>query len=148
MKIEIDVKQVALVAGGMVAGMTIGFGLTKWAVKKAKKDLKNEIINKETKTIKEEIKDTIKEGIDVKEIKREIKNQIEESIIKDTLKEMDEKNTEFMAKVSVKLDDYEEKLEDIENNVLDTDARVGKLVNNAIRTIANVTIKRGDINED
>lgn len=148
MKIEIDVKQVALVAGGMAAGISIGFGLTKWAIKKAKKDLKDEIIDKQTKAIKEEIKNTIKEKINIKDIKNEIKHQIEESIIEDTLKEMNEKNADFMAKVSVRLDDYEEKLDNIESNVLDTDARVGKLVNNAIRTIANVTIKRGDIDED
>lgn len=148
MKIEIDTKQVALVAGGLMAGMAMSFGLTKWAIKKAKKDLKNEIIDKQTKVINEDIKNTIKENIDVKEIKNEIKQQIETSIIEDTLKEMNEKNVEFMAKVSVKLDDYEEKLDSIESNVLDTDARVGKLVNNAIRTIANVTMKRGDDNEN
>ena len=53
-----------------------------------------------------------------------------------------------MAKVNVRLEEYEETLDDMKNNVLDMDARVGKLVNNAIKSIANITIGRGGADEN
>lgn len=155
MKLEIDVKQALIVSGSVAAGMIIGFGLTNLAIKKAKKELKNEIINKETKKVKDEITKEIKENIDIKEIKNNIKKEIEGSIIDDTLNDVDskledicDKNRNFMAKVEIKLGKYEKTLKKIESDVLDTDARVGKLVNSAIRTMAGVVVKRGDDDED
>ena len=155
MKLEIDVKQTLIVSGSIAAGMIIGFGLTNLAIKKAKKELKNEIINKETKMVKEEITNEIKESINIREIKNDIKKEIENSIIDDTLKDMDskiedicDKNRNFMAKVEIKLGKYEKTLKRIESDVLDTDARVGKLVNSAIKTMAGVVVKRGDDDED
>ena len=156
MKLEIDVKQALIVSGSVAAGMIIGFGLTNLAIKKAKKEIKNEIINKETKKVKDEIAKEIKENIDIKEIKNNIKKEIEESIIDDTLQDMDaklediyDKNRNFMANVKIKLDKYEKTLNRIESDVLDADARVGKLVNSAIRTMAGVVIKKGgDDDED
>ena len=155
MKLEIDVKQALIVSGSIAAGMIIGFGLTNLAIKKAKKELKNEIINKETKMVKEEITNEIKENINIREIKNDIKKEIENSIIDDTLKDMDskiedicDKNRNFMAKVEIKLGKYEKTLKRIESDVLDTDARVGKLVNSAIKTMAGVVVKRGDDDED
>ena len=144
MDIKINTRDLGLVVGGLAVGMALGFGL----VKKAKKELRKEIIDNQTKTIKEEIKNTIKEKIDIPEIKKEIKHQIENSIIDDTIKTVTDKNVEFMAKVNVRLDEYEETLDDMKNNVLDMDARVGKLVNNAIKSIANITIGRGGTDEN
>lgn len=148
MDIKINTKDLGLVIGGVAVGVAVGFGLTKWAIKKAKKELKDEIIDKQTKAIKEDITNTIKENIDIPEIKKDVKRQIENSIIDNTLKTMTDKNAEFIAKVNVRLDDYEETLTDIKDNVLDMDARVGKLVNNAIKSIANITMGRGGVNED
>lgn len=144
MDIKINTRDLGLVVGGLAVGVALGFGL----VKKAKKELRKEIIDNQTKTIKEEIKNTIKEKIDIPEIKKEIKHQIENSIIDDTIKMVTDKNVEFMAKVNVRLDEYEETLDDMKNNVLDMDARVGKLVNNAIKSIANITIGRGGVDEN
>ena len=144
MDIKINTRDLGLVVGGLAVGVALGFGL----VKKAKKELRKEIIDNQTKTIKEEIKNTIKEKIDIPEIKKEIKHQIENSIIDDTIKMVTDKNVEFMAKVNVRLDEYEETLDDMKNNVLDMDARVGKLVNNAIKSIANITIGRGGTDEN
>lgn len=144
MDIKINTRDLGLVVGGLAVGVALGFGL----VKKAKKELRKEIIDNQTKTIKEEIKNTIKEKIDIPEIKKEIKHQIENSIIDDTIKMVTDKNVEFMAKVNVRLDEYEETLDDMKNNVLDMDARVGKLVNNAIKSIANITIGRGGSDEN
>lgn len=144
MDIKINTRDLGLVVGGLAVGMALGFGL----IKKAKKELRKEIIDNQTKTIKEEIKNTIKEKIDIPEIKKEIKHQIENSIIDDTIKIVTDKNVEFMAKINVRLDEYEETLDDMKNNVLDMDARVGKLVNNAIKSIANITIGRGGVDEN
>ena len=144
MDIKINTRDLGLVAGGLAVGIALGFGL----VKKAKKELRKEIIDNQTKTIKEEIKSTITEKIDIPEIKKEIKHQIENSIVDDTIKTITDKNVEFMAKVNVRLEEYEETLDDMKNNVLDMDARVGKLVNNAIKSIANITIGRGGADEN
>ena len=144
MDIKINTRDLGLVVGGLAVGMALGFGL----VKKAKKELRKEIIDNQTKTIKEEIKNTIKENIDIPEIKKEIKHQIENSIIDNTIKTVTDKNVEFMAKVNVRLDEYEETLNDMKDNVLDMDVRVGKLVNNAIKSIANITIGRGGTDEN
>ena len=144
MDIKINTRDLGLVVGGLAAGVALGFSL----VKKAKKELRKEIIDNQTKTIKEEIKNTIKEKIDIPEIKKEIKHQIENSIVDDTIKTITDKNVEFMAKVNVRLEEYEETLDDMKNNVLDMDARVGKLVNNAIKSIANITIGRGGADEN
>ena len=144
MDIKINTRDLGLVVGGLAVGVALGFSL----VKKAKKELRKEIIDNQTKTIKEEIKNTIKEKIDIPEIKKEIKHQIENSIVDDTIKTITDKNVEFMAKVNVRLDEYEETLDDMKNNVLDMDARVGKLVNNAIKSIANITIGRGSADEN
>lgn len=155
MKLEIDVKQALVVTGCITTGMAIGFGLSKLMLKKAKKELRAEVIDDEKIAIKYEIKNEIKEKIDINEIKNDIKKQIEDSIIEDTLKEMDvkmkdicDKNSNFMAKVELRLGKYEKTLKKIESDVLDTDARVGKLVNNAIRTMAGVVVKRGEDDED
>lgn len=148
MKLEIDVKQALIVSGSIAAGMIIGFGLTNLAIKKAKKELKNEIINKETKMVKEEITNEIKENIDIKSIKKEITDEIKESIIEDTLDEMLDKTATFMAKVDIRLDDYEKELNRMSNEVLNFDTRVGKIINGAIKTVGGIVIKGGDDYED
>lgn len=148
MKIEIDVKQALVVTGCVTAGMAIGFGLSKLMLKKAKKELKNEIINKETKMVKEEITNEIKENIDIKSIKKEITDEIKESIIEDTLDEMLDKTATFMAKVDIRLDDYEKELNRMSNEVLNFDTRVGKIINSAIKTVGGIVIKGGDDYED
>ena len=148
MKLEIDVKQALIVSGSIAAGMIIGFGLTNLAIKKAKKELKNEIINKETKTVKEEITNEIKENIDIKSIKKEIADEIKESIIEDTLDEMLDKTATFMAKVNIRLDDYEKELNRMSNEVLNFDTRVGKIINGAIKTVGGIVVKGGDDYED
>lgn len=148
MKIEIDVKQALVVTGCVTAGMAIGFGLSKLMLKKAKKELKNEIINKETKMVKEEITNEIKENIDIKSIKKEITDEIKESIIEDTLDEMLDKTATFMAKVDIRLDDYEKELNRMSNEVLNFDTRVGKIINGAIKTVGGIVIKGGDDYED
>ena len=148
MKLEIDVKQALIVSGSIAAGMIIGFGLTNLAIKKAKKELKNEIINKETKMIKEEITNEIKENIDIKSIKKEIADEIKESIIEDTLDEMLDKTATFMAKVDIRLDDYEKELNRMSNEVLNFDTRVGKIINGAIKTVGGIVVKGGDDYED
>ena len=148
MKLEIDVKQALIVSGSIAAGMIIGFGLTNLAIKKAKKELKNEIINKETKMVKEEITNEIKENIDIKSIKKEIADEIKESIIEDTLDEMLDKTATFMAKVNIRLDDYEKELNRMSNEVLNFDTRVGKIINGAIKTVGGIVVKGGDDYED
>lgn len=148
MKLEIDVKQALIVSGSIAAGMIIGFGLTNLAIKKAKKELKNEIINKETKMVKEEITNEIKENIDIKSIKKEITDEIKESVIEDTLDEMLDKTATFMAKVDIRLDDYEKELNRMSNEVLNFDTRVGKIINGAIKTVGGIVIKGGDDYED
>ena len=148
MKLEIDVKQALIVSGSIAAGMVIGFGLTNLAIKKAKKELKNEIINKETKMVKEEITNEIKENIDIKSIKKEITDEIKESIIEDTLDEMLDKTATFMAKVDIRLDDYEKELNRMSNEVLNFDTRVGKIINGAIKTVGGIVVKGGEDYED
>ena len=148
MKLEIDVKQALIVSGSIAAGMVIGFGLTNLAIKKAKKELKNEIINKETKIVKEEITNEIKENIDIKSIKKEITDEIKESIIEDTLDEMLDKTATFMAKVDIRLDDYEKELNRMSNEVLNFDTRVGKIINGAIKTVGGIVVKGGEDYED
>ena len=148
MKLEIDVKQALIVSGSIAAGMIIGFGLTNLAIKKAKKELKNEIINKETKMVKEEITNEIKENIDIKSIKKEITDEIKESIVEDTLDEMLDKTATFMAKVDIRLDDYEKELNRMSNEVLNFDTRVGKIINGAIKTVGGIVVKGGEDYED
>ena len=148
MKLEIDVKQALIVSGSIAAGMIIGFSLTNLAIKKAKKELKNEIINKETKMVKEEITNEIKENIDIKSIKKEITDEIKESIVEDTLDEMLDKTATFMAKVDIRLDDYEKELNRMSNEVLNFDTRVGKIINGAIKTVGGIVVKGGEDYED
>ncbi len=114
MDIRINLRDAALVTGGLAVGTLISFGL----IHKAKKDIKNELLDKETKALKNEIKaefnrevreikneltheiKTIKDNIDVNYITKEIKQQIEKSIIDDTLREMNTKNANFVNQIS------------------------------------------------
>ena len=144
MDIKINTRDAALVIGGLAAGFIAGSIL----IKHAKKEIKKEIVNEHTKALKNEIKQEIKESIDVKGITKEIKQQIEDSIIDDTLESMLNKNAEFMAKVDIRLDKYEKRLNEMSEEVMDFDARVGKMVNGAVKTIAGVVARRGDDDED
>ena len=146
MNVNIDIKlrDVCLVTAGVVVGAAAISLFNQHNVKKMKK----EFIDKQTKTIKKELKQEIKESVKIDEIVNEIKEEIEDSIIDDTLKEMTDKTARFMAKVDIRLEKYEKELNRMSTEVLNFDARVGKIVNGAIKTVGGIMTKGGEDYED
>lgn len=148
MKLDINVniklRDVCLVTAGVVVGAAAISLFNQHNVKKMKK----EFIDKQTKTIKKELKQEIKESVKIDEIINEIKEEIEDSIIDDTLKEMTDKTARFMAKVDIRLEKYEKELNRMSTEVLNFDARVGKIVNGAIKTVGGIMTKGGEDYED
>ena len=142
--ISIKLRDVCLVTAGVVVGAAAISLFNQHNVKKMKK----EIIDKQTKTIKKELKQEIKESVKIDEIVNEIKEEIEDSIIDDTLKEMTDKTARFMAKVDIRLEKYEKELNRMSTEVLNFDARVGKIVNGAIKTVGGIMTKGGEDYED
>ena len=128
--VNIKLRDVCLVTAGVVVGAAAISLFNQHNVRQVKKEF-NKIVDKETKTIK-----------------KEIKNEIKDSIIDETLEKMLDKNATFMAKVDIRLDKYEKELNKMSNEVLNFDARVGKIVNGALRTVAGVVVGRGDDDED
>lgn len=142
--INIKLRDVCLVTAGVVVGAAAISLFNQHNVKKMKK----EFIDKQTKTIKKELKQEIKESVKIDEIVNEIKEEIEDSIIDDTLKEMTDKTARFMAKVDIRLEKYEKELNRMSTEVLNFDARVGKIVNGAIKTVGGIMTKGGEDYED
>ena len=142
--ISIKLRDVCLVTAGVVVGAAAISLFNQHNVKKMKK----EFIDKQTKTIKKELKQEIKESVKIDEIVNEIKEEIEDSIIDDTLKEMTDKTARFMAKVDIRLEKYEKELNRMSSEVLNFDARVGKIVNGAIKTVGGIMTKGGEDYED
>ena len=142
--INIRLRDVCLVTAGVVVGAAAISLFNQHNVKKMKK----EFIDKQTKTIKKELKQEIKESVKIDEIVNEIKEEIEDSIIDDTLKEMTDKTARFMAKVDIRLEKYEKELNRMSTEVLNFDARVGKIVNGAIKTVGGIMSKGGEDYED
>ena len=142
--ISIKLRDVCLVTAGVVVGAAAISLFNQHNVKKMKK----EFIDKQTKTIKKELKQEIKESVKIDEIVNEIKEEIENSIIDDTLKEMTDKTARFMAKVDIRLEKYEKELNRMSTEVLNFDARVGKIVNGAIKTVGGIMSKGGEDYED
>lgn len=142
--ISIKLRDVCLVTAGVVVGAAAISLFNQHNVKKMKK----EFIDKQTKTIKKELKQEIKESVKIDEIVNEIKEEIEDSIIDDTLKEMTDKTARFMAKVDIRLEKYEKELNRMSTEVLNFDARVGKIVNGAIKTVGGIMTKGGEDYED
>ena len=142
--ISIKLRDVCLATAGVVVGAAAISLFNQHNVKKMKK----EFIDKQTKTIKKELKQEIKESVKIDEIVNEIKEEIEDSIIDDTLKEMTDKTARFMAKVDIRLEKYEKELNRMSTEVLNFDARVGKIVNGAIKTVGGIMSKRGEDYED
>ena len=142
--ISIKLRDVCLVTAGVVVGAAAISLFNQHNVKKMKK----EFIDKQTKTIKKEFKQEIKESVKIDEIVNEIKEEIEDSIIDDTLKEMTDKTARFMAKVDIRLEKYEKELNRMSTEVLNFDARVGKIVNGAIKTVGGIMTKGGEDYED
>ena len=142
--ISIKLRDVCLVTAGVVVGAAAISLFNQHNVKKMKK----EFIDKQTKTIKKELKQEIKESVKIDEIVNEIKDELEDSIIDDTLKEMTDKTARFMAKVDIRLEKYEKELNRMSTEVLNFDARVGKIVNGAIKTVGGIMTKGGEDYED
>ena len=142
--ISIKLRDVCLVTAGVVVGAAAISLFNQHNIKKMKK----EFIDKQTKTIKKELKQEIKESVKIDEIVNEIKEEIEDSIIDDTLKEMTDKTARFMAKVDIRLEKYEKELNRMSTEVLNFDARVGKIVNGAIKTVGGIMTKGGEDYED
>ena len=142
--VNIKLRDVCLVTAGVVVGAAAISLFNQHNVKKMKK----EFIDKQTKTIKKEFKQEIKESVKIDEIVNEIKEEIEDSIIDDTLKEMTDKTARFMAKVDIRLEKYEKELNRMSTEVLNFDARVGKIVNGAIKTVGGIMTKGGEDYED
>ena len=142
--ISIKLRDVCLVTAGVVVGAAAISLFNQHNVKKMKK----EFIDNQTKTIKKELKQEIKESVKIDEIVNEIKEEIEDSIIDDTLKEMTDKTARFMAKVDIRLEKYEKELNRMSTEVLNFDARVGKIVNGAIKTVGGIMTKGGEDYED
>ena len=142
--ISIKLRDVCFVTAGVVVGAAAISLFNQHNVKKMKK----EFIDKQTKTIKKELKQEIKESVKIDEIVNEIKEEIEDSIIDDTLKEMTDKTARFMAKVDIRLEKYEKELNRMSTEVLNFDARVGKIVNGAIKTVGGIMTKGGEDYED
>lgn len=142
--INIKLRDVCLVTAGVVVGAAAISLFNQHNVRKMKK----EFIDKQTKTIKKELKQEIKESVKIDEIVNEIKEEIEDSIIDDTLKEMTDKTARFMAKVDIRLEKYEKELNRMSTEVLNFDARVGKIVNGAIKTVGGIMTKGGEDYED
>lgn len=132
---KMNTRDVLLVAGGCLAGLVAGSIF----IEKAKKELKKEIIAEEGKVIKREIKEQIKEEINVHDIKNEIKKNISKNIVEDIL----EQNKKDMAEVKSIIKKFEGELEDYEEQVMDYDKRIGKIVNGGIAAIMN-NINRGN----
>ena len=142
--ISIKLRDVCLVTAGVVVGAAAISLFNQHNVKKMKK----EFIDKQTKTIKKDLKQEIKESVKIDEIVNEIKEEIEDSIIDDTLKEMTDKTARFMAKVDIRLEKYEKELNRMSTEVLNFDARVGKIVNGAIKTVGGIMTKGGEDYEE
>lgn len=129
MRNKLTNKEMLIAAAGCAAGILIGsFGL-----KKIKKELRAEIISETSRTIKNEIKEDIQQNINMAEIKNEITNKLSKSIVNDIL----DKNEKDMKKVKKIIDGFEDKLDEFEDQVLDFDKRVGKLINGGISAVFN-----------
>lgn len=142
--VNIKLKDVCLVTAGVVAGAAAVALFSGCSAKRMKK----EIVNAQTNMLRKEIKEDIKKAIKVDDIVKEIKGEIKGSIIDDTLEEMTDKTARFMAKVDIRLGKYETKLDKMAEEVINFDARVGKIVNGAVKTVAGAMIKGGEDNED
>lgn len=144
LNVNIKLRDVCLVTAGVVVGAA---AVSLFSGRSAKQ-MKKEFINEQTKTIKKEIKQEIKESIKIDDIADEIRDELKNNIIEDTLEEMTDKTARFMAKVDIRLEDYEKQLNKMSKEVMNFDARVGKLVNGAIKTIAGAAMGRGVNDED
>ena len=142
--VNIKLKDVCLVTAGVVAGAAAVALFSGCSARRMKK----EIVNTQTNMLRKEIKEDIKKAIKVDDIVKEIEGEIKGSIIDDTVSELNEKNKTFMAEVRVRLNRYEKELNKMSEEVLNFDARVGKIVNGAVKTVAGVMIKGGEDDED
>ena len=145
--VNVKLRDVCLVTAGVVVGAAAISLIGNRNAKQMKKEF-NKVIDKETKEIKKEVKNEMKEAINIDEIKNEIKNELKDSIVDETLEKMINKNATFMAKVNLRLEKYEKELNNMEKEVLNFDARVGKLVNGAIKTVGGIITKGGEDDED
>lgn len=138
MEIKINLRDAALVVGGIAAGLLASSAL----INKAKKDIKKEVVSETTKTIKKEILDEIKAKDIIDEIKTEMKTDINKKLVDDILRESKDNMTNFISTVNRKVDGLESKIKDLESeieeateSVLDIDTRIGKIISNIVRKV-------------
>lgn len=138
MEIKINLRDAALVVGGIAAGLLASSAL----INKAKKDIKKEVVSETTKTIKKEILDEIKDKDIIEEIKTEMKTDINKKLVDDILRESKDNMTNFISTVNRKVDGLESKIKDLESeieeateSVLDIDTRIGKIISNIVRKV-------------
>lgn len=138
MEIKINLRDAALVVGGIAAGLLASSAL----INKAKKDIKKEVVSETTKTIKKEILDEIKTKDIIDEIKTEMKTDINKNLVDDILRESKDNMTNFISTVNRKVDGLESKIKDLESeieeateSVLDIDTRIGKIISNIVRKV-------------
>ena len=138
MEIKINLRDAALVVGGIAAGLLASSAL----INKAKKDIKKEVVSETTKIIKKEILDEIKAKDIIDEIKTEMKTDINKKLVDDILRESKDNMTNFISTVNRKIDGLESKIKDLESeieeateSVLDIDTRIGKIISNIVRKV-------------
>lgn len=138
MEIKINLRDAALVVGGIAAGLLASSAL----INKAKKDIKKEVVSETTKTIKKEILDEIKAKDIIDEIKTEMKTDINKKLVDDILRESKDNMTNFISTVNRKVDGLESNIKDLESeieeateSVLDIDTRIGKIISNIVRKV-------------
>ena len=143
MDIKINTRDAALVIGGLAAGFIAGSTL----IKHAKKEIKKEIISSTTKTLKNEILADIKKEIGVNDIIDKITEDVNDKVVDNVLKESREDIKQFKKEVNKKIKDFNHTLSNIKDEVLNFDARIGKLLRNSITGVLDHVANRGDNDE-
>ena len=143
MDIKINTRDAALVIGGLAVGFIAGSML----IKHAKKEIKKEIISNTTKTLKNEILADIKKEIGVNDIIDKITEDVNDKVVDNVLKESREDIKQFKKEVNKKIKEFNHTLTNVKDEVLNFDARIGKLLRNSITGVLDHVANRGDNDE-
>lgn len=130
-------KDVCLFLGGITVGCSIIAVAVKTSVNKIKKEIK-----KEEREILDETKDTIRKEI-VEEIKNDIQyknivDDIKTNIVCDVTEDYKENMNKFIKTINAEIYKFDERLTKAENDTLDVDKRIGKMVTSIASKIINI----------
>lgn len=142
---KMTLKDVGLFIGGITVGATI----VAVAVKKSISKIKNEIKETESKlledskeSLRKEVVSKIKDDIHYENIVADVKNNIVNDVTEETKKNMNQ----FIEVTNEQINIFNNRLKTAENNVLDMDKRIGKMITSIISKLMKAKI--GDYYEN